>query len=61
MKSRSNHIFVNLMEALVNQDARGPGKGAPVVTAAIVAIVPRQETGWHEHDAPRLVGMFERP
>ena len=33
--------------------------GTPVVTAAIVTMVPGQETGWHEHDAPLLAWMLD--
>ena len=33
--------------------------GTPVVTAAIVTMVPGQETGWHEHEAPLLAWMLD--
>ncbi len=33
--------------------------GTPLVTAAIVTMVPGQETGWHLHDAPLMAWMLD--
>jgi quercetin dioxygenase-like cupin family protein len=33
--------------------------GTPNVTAAIVTMVPGQETGWHKHDVPLFAWMLE--
>jgi quercetin dioxygenase-like cupin family protein len=33
--------------------------GPPVVTAAIITMIPGQETGWHEHDAPLFAWMLD--
>jgi quercetin dioxygenase-like cupin family protein len=35
-----------------------PG-GKPVVTAALVTMVPGQETGWHQHDAPEFAWILD--
>ena len=42
---------------VLGQEIACPG-GTPVVTAAIVTMVPGQETGWHEHDADSILALY---
>jgi hypothetical protein len=45
-------------ETVIGQEIAYP-EGAPVVTAAIVTMVPEQETRWHVHEAPLMAWMLE--
>lgn len=45
-------------KTVLGQDIAYP-PGRPVVTAAIITMVPGQETGWHEHDAPLFAWMLD--
>ena len=51
-------VLLKGAETVLGQAIAYPG-GAPVVTAAIVTMVPGQETGWHEHDAPLFAWMLD--
>ena len=45
-------------QMVLGQEIACPG-GTPVVTAAIVTMVPGQETGWHADEAPLFAWMLD--
>ncbi len=51
-------VLLQGSETVLGQEIAYPA-GKPVVTAAIVTMVPGQETGWHAHEAPLFAWMLE--
>ena len=51
-------VLLQGSETVLGQEIAYPA-GEPVVTAAIVTMVPGQETGWHAHEAPLFAWMLE--
>lgn len=51
-------VLLSASETVLGQEIAYPA-GRPVVTAAIVTMVPGQETGWHMHEAPLFAWMLE--
>ena len=51
-------VLLSGSETVLGQEVAYPG-GRPLVTAAIVTMVPGQETGWHQHDVPLFAWMLE--
>lgn len=51
-------VLLSGSETVLGQEIAYPG-GRPLVTAAIVTMVPGQETGWHQHDVPLFAWMLE--
>ena len=50
-------VLLSGSETVIGQEIAYPA-GTPIVTAAIVTMVPGQETGWHVHDAPLFAWML---
>jgi len=50
-------VLLSGSETVLGQEIAYPA-GTPVVTAAIVTMLPGQETGWHVHDAPLFAWML---
>jgi quercetin dioxygenase-like cupin family protein len=51
-------VLLSTTTTVIGQPFAYPS-GTPQVTAAIVTMVPGQETGWHSHDAPLFAWMLE--
>ncbi len=50
-------VLLSGSETVIGQEIAYPA-GTPIVTAAIVTMLPGQETGWHVHDAPLFAWML---
>lgn len=51
-------VLLKTSETTIGQPIAYP-EGVPQVTAAIITMVPGQETGWHRHDAPLFAYLLE--
>ncbi|MCF1707681.1 cupin domain-containing protein [Tabrizicola sp. J26] len=51
-------VLLTTSETVIGQPFAYP-TGTPKVTAAIVTMVPGQETGWHRHNVPLFAWMLE--
>lgn len=51
-------VILSTSSTVIGQPFAYPS-GTPKVTAAIVTMVPGQETGWHKHDVPLFAWMLE--
>ena len=51
-------VLLQGSQTVLGQEIAYPA-GKPVVTAAIITMVPGQETGWHAHEAPLFAWILE--
>lgn len=51
-------VLLQTSTTVIGQPIAYPS-GTPMVTAAIVTMVPGQETGWHQHEVPLFAWMLE--